>query len=100
MKISNFIILKQPLNIQIMAINDHRKDKKKSNEAPDFSKDTMLEFHNNHNLKDLNSEAVTSKESEETKNRGEDMGYINRSAPKTAVIDALSKKDTGSSPEQ
>ena len=46
----------------------------------------------------MNSEAVTSKE--ETKNREEDIEYINRSAPKTRVIDALSKKDTGSSPEQ
>lgn len=84
-----------------MAINNHhREDKKESNEAPDFSKDSMLEFHNKQNLKDLNSEAVTSKESEETKNRGEDMEYINRSAQKTAEIDALSKKDTGSSSEQ
>lgn len=57
-----------------MAINDHhREDKKKSSESPDFSKDSMLEFNNKQNLKDLNSEGVTSKE--ETKNRGEDMEY-------------------------
>ena len=80
-----------------MAINDHHREDK-SNEAPDFSKDSMLEFHNKQNLKDLNSEAVTSKE--ETKNREEDIEYINRSAPKTRVIDEIKKKDAGSSPEQ
>lgn len=87
-----------------MATNhDHRDDKKKSNEEPDFSKDSTLEFHNKQNLKDLNSEAFSSKEADVTNTADEtdeDVEYKNRSVSKTSVRDRLPKTDTGISPEQ
>ncbi len=87
-----------------MATNhDHRDDKKKSNEEPDFSKDSTLEFHNKQNLKDLNSEAFSSKEADVTNNadeNDEDVEYKNRSVSKTSVRDRLPRTDTGISPEQ
>jgi len=87
-----------------MATNhDHRDDKKKSNEEPDFSKDSTLEFHNKQNLKDLNSEAYSSKEADVTNKAeedDEDVEYKNRSVSKTSVRDRLPRTDTGISPEQ
>lgn len=86
-----------------MATNhDHRDDKKKSNEEPDFSKDSTLEFHNKQNLKDLNSEAFSSKETDLNKKDedAEDIEYKNRSVSKTSVRDRLPRTDTGISPEQ
>lgn len=86
-----------------MATNhDHREDKK-SNEEPDFSKDSTLEFHNKQNLKDLNSEAYSSKETEAEKSEKDEeneIEYKNRSVSKTSVRDRLPKTDTGISPEQ
>lgn len=86
-----------------MATNhDHRDNKKKSNEEPDFSKDSTLEFHNKQNLKDLNSEAFSSKETDVNKKDedAEDIEYKNRSVSKTSVRDRLPRTDTGISPEQ
>jgi len=86
-----------------MATNhDHRDNKKKSNEEPDFSKDSTLEFHNKQNLKDLNSEAFSSKETDVNKKDedAEDIEYKNRSVSKTSVKDRLPRTDTGISPEQ
>lgn len=84
-----------------MATNhDHRDDKKKSKEEPDFSKDSTLEFHNKQNLKDLNSEAFSSKETDADTNEEDDIEYKNRSVSKTSVRDRLPKTDTGISPEQ
>lgn len=87
-----------------MATNqDHRDDKNKSNEEPDFSKDSTLEFHNKQNLKDLNSEAFSSKEADVTNKSDEDeedLEYKNRSVSKTSVRDRLPRTDTGISPEQ
>lgn len=85
-----------------MATNhDHNDDKKKSNDEPDFSKDSTLEFHNKQNLKDLNSEAFNSKEVDVTKkDEDEDVEYKNRSVSKTSVRDRLPSTDTGISPEQ
>lgn len=84
----------------IMATNhDHKKDK--SDQEPDFSKDSTLEFHNKQNLKDLNSEAFSSKETDAKQNGDdEDIEYKNRSVSKTSVRDRLPKTDTGISPEQ
>lgn len=84
-----------------MATNhDHNDDKKKSNDEPDFSKDSTLEFHNKQNLKDLNSEAFNSKEVDVTKKEEDDVEYKNRSVSKTSVRDRLPSTDTGISPEQ
>lgn len=87
-----------------MATNhDHRDDKKKSNEEPDLSKDSTLEFHNKQNLKDLNSEAYSSKETDaanDSSDEDEDVEYKNRSVSKTSVRDRLPRTDTGISPEQ
>ena len=87
-----------------MATNhDHRDDKNKSNEEPDFSKDSTLEFHNKQNLKDLNSEAFSSKDKDVTNKSDEDdedLEYKNRSVSKTSVRDRLPRTDTGISPEQ
>ena len=87
-----------------MATNhDHNEDKNKSNEEPDFSKDSTLEFHNKQNLKDLNSEAHSSK-TEDTAKKGSDeedeIEYKNRSVSKTSVRDRLPRTDTGINPEQ
>jgi len=85
-----------------MATNhDNRDDKNKANELPDFSKDSTLEFHNKQNLKDLNSEAYSSKETDSNKEEGEDaIEYKNRSVSATSVRDRQPKLDTGISPEQ
>ena len=85
-----------------MATNhDNRDEKDKSNDEPDFSKDSTLEFHNKQNLKDLNSEAYSSKETDATKNEeDEDVEYKSHSVSKTSVRDRLPRTDTGISPEQ
>lgn len=87
-----------------MATNhDHNEDKNKSNEEPDFSKDSTLEFHNKQNLKDLNSEAYSSKEEDTAKKESDDddeIEYKNRSVSKTSVRDRLPRTDTGINPEQ
>ena len=77
-------------------------DSKKGNsEEPDFSKDSTLEFHNKQNLKDLNSEAFSSKETDANQNEDEDdIEYKNRSVSRTSVRDRLPKTDTGITPEQ
>ena len=73
-------------------------DKKKS-EEPDFSKDSTLEFHNKQNLKDLNSEAYSSKVSDANED-AEDVQFKNRSVSKSSVRERIPKTDTGISPEQ
>lgn len=86
-----------------MATNqDHRDKHTKSNEEPDFSKDSTLEFHNKQNLKDLNSEAFSSKDSEEKSDDSEDetVEYKSHSVSKTSVRDRLPRTDTGINPEQ
>ena len=74
-------------------------DKKKS-EEPDFSTDSTLEFHNKQNLKDLNSEAYSSKDTESKNEGSDDIEYKNRSISKSSVRDRIPKTDTGISPEQ
>ncbi len=86
-----------------MATNqDHRDKDIKSNDEPDFSKDSTLEFHNKQNLKDLNSEAFSSKGTEEKSNGNEDetVEYKSHSVSKTSVRDRIPKTDTGINPEQ
>ena len=91
-----------------MATNhDHRDEKKKSDE-PDFSKDSTLEFHNKQNLKDLNSEAYSSKEADlannATSNKADDDSepeeYRSHSVSKSSVRDRIPHTNTDISPEQ
>ena len=74
-------------------------DKRKS-EEPDFSKDSTLEFHNKQNLKDLNSEAYSSKDTDSKNEDSDDIEHKNRSVSKSSVRDRIPKTDTGISPEQ
>ena len=92
-----------------MATNhDHRDDKKKSNEEPDLSKDSTLEFHNKQNLKDLNSEAYSSKADDlanaQTSKKADDDSepeeYTSHSVSKTSVRDRIPHTNTDISPEQ
>jgi hypothetical protein len=102
-KKQNFIDIEIIKKLNIMATNhDNHDDKKKSNEEPDFSKDSTLEFHNKQNLKDLNSEAFSSKEADVANKSedDEDVEYKNRSVSKTSVRDRLPRTDTGITPEQ
>jgi len=90
-----------------MATNhDHRDEKKKSDE-PDFSKDSTLEFHNKQNLKDLNSEAYSSKAddiandlSSKKSEDSEPEEYRSHSVSKTSVRDRIPHTNTDISPEQ
>lgn len=85
-----------------MATNHDHREKKSNEEQPDFSKDSTLEFHNKQNLKDLNSEAYSSKNTdvEKEKDDSDDIEYKNRSVSKSSVRDRIPKTDTGISPEQ
>jgi len=85
-----------------MATNhDNREEKRKSDE-PDFSKDSTLEFHNKQNLKDLNSEAYSSKAEDATskKEDEEPEEYRSHSVSKTSVRDRIPHTNTDISPEQ
>lgn len=86
-----------------MATNQDHSDKHtKSNDEPDFSKDSTLEFHNKQNLKDLNSEAFSSKDADEKSDDSDDetVEYKSHSVSKTSVKDRIPRTDTGINPEQ
>ena len=85
-----------------MATNQDDREKDLKNEKPDFSKDSTLEFHNKQNLKDLNSEAFSSKNTDfdSEKDDSEEVEYKNRSVSRSSVKDRIPRTDTGISPEQ
>lgn len=88
-----------------MATNQNNRDEKnKSNDEPDFSKDSTLEFHNKQNLKDLNSEAHSSKAEEKaskTKKSDDDVEeYKSHSVSKTSVRDRIPNTTTDNTPER
>lgn len=86
-----------------MATNQNNRDEKnKSNDEPDFSKDSTLEYHNKQNLKDLNSEEFSSKAESKRKesDSDDDMQYKSHSVSKTSVRDRIPNTTTDTTPEQ
>ncbi|HEU4495805.1 MAG TPA: hypothetical protein VFR70_02020 [Flavobacterium sp.] len=85
-----------------MAADSNNKDK--ADNEPDFSKDSTLEYHNKQNLKDLNSEASSSKASEGSEkaqpDEDGDIDYKSHSVSKTSVRDRQPRLDTGHAPEE